>query len=181
MKIKSWCKNAIGRLRGEIPTEKLVKMGMTVGKNFIRQRDCIIDNSHCFLITMGDNVSLANRVNILAHDASTRPYTGYTKVGIVEIGSNVLVGASSIILPDVRIGNNVIIGVGSVITKDIPDNAVVAGNPAKVICSIEEYISKHSMEGKPIYEKTWTTCYKMTKEQQEQMKRELKSGMGYIE
>lgn len=49
------------------------------------------------------------------------------------IGDNVYVGANVCILGDVTIGNNVIIGAGSVVVKDVPDNCVVAGNPAKVI------------------------------------------------
>lgn len=49
------------------------------------------------------------------------------------IGDNVYIGAGSLIMNPVNIGNNVIIGAGSVVTKDIPDNAVVAGNPARII------------------------------------------------
>lgn len=50
-----------------------------------------------------------------------------------SIGNNVYIGAGAIIMNPITIGNNVIIGAGSVVTKDIPDNAVVAGNPAKII------------------------------------------------
>ena len=42
-----------------------------------------------------------------------------------------------------NIGNNVVIGGGSVVTKDIPDNVVAAGNPCKVICTLDEYRKKH--------------------------------------
>ena len=45
---------------------------MTVGKNFNVQPNSIIDISHCFLISLGDNVTLAPRAQILAHDASTK-------------------------------------------------------------------------------------------------------------
>lgn len=58
----------------------------------------------------------------------------------VKIGSNVFVGAGSIILPGVTIGDRVVIGAGSVVTKDIPDNSVAVGNPAKVICSHDRYM-----------------------------------------
>ena len=64
-------------------------------------------------------------------------------MGRVRIGNHVFVGAGAIILPNVTIGNNVIIGAGSVVTKDIPDNSVCAGNPAKVIRNLDEYIAKH--------------------------------------
>ena len=50
-----------------------------------------------------------------------------------EIGDDCYIGAGSVIMTPVRIGNNVTIGAGSVVTKDIPDNCVVAGNPARII------------------------------------------------
>lgn len=53
------------------------------------------------------------------------------------IGDNVYIGAGAIIMNPVNIGNNVIIGAGSVVTKDIPDNCVVAGNPARIIKCLE--------------------------------------------
>lgn len=49
------------------------------------------------------------------------------------IGDNVTVFAHAIIIGDIHIGNNVVIGAGSVVTKDVPDNAIVAGNPARII------------------------------------------------
>lgn len=49
------------------------------------------------------------------------------------IGDNVSLGASVIIIGNVHIGNNVVVGAGSVVVKDVPDNCVVAGNPAKII------------------------------------------------
>ncbi|NRA94502.1 MAG: serine acetyltransferase [Psychroserpens sp.] len=53
------------------------------------------------------------------------------------IGNNVTVGANVVIIGDITIGDNVIIGAGSVVVKDIPSNAVVAGNPAKVIRTLD--------------------------------------------
>ena len=49
------------------------------------------------------------------------------------IGDNVTLGASVVIIGNVHIGNNVVVGAGSVVVKDVPDNCVVAGNPAKII------------------------------------------------
>ena len=52
----------------------------------------------------------------------------------LEIGENAFVGAKSVILFNCnRIGNNAVVGTGSVVTKDVPDNAIVAGNPARII------------------------------------------------
>ena len=52
------------------------------------------------------------------------------------------IGAGTIVLPRVEIGNRVVIGAGSVITKSIPENSVVVGNPAKAICTYDEYMEK---------------------------------------
>ena len=130
-------------LRGE-PQHigKLFKRGLTVGKNFNRMGGVIIDPSHCNHITIGNNVTLAPRVHILAHDASTYLFFGKTRAANVVIGNDVFIGASSIVLPGVTIGNRVVIGAGSVVTKNIPDNSVDVGNPARVICSVDDYIAK---------------------------------------
>jgi len=56
---------------------------------------------------------------------------------IPTIGNNVTVGANVVIIGDIRIGDNVIIGAGSVVVKNIPDNSIVAGNPAQVIKTID--------------------------------------------
>lgn len=53
------------------------------------------------------------------------------------IGNGVTIYANSCVIGDVRIGNNVIIGAGSVVVRDIPDNAIVAGNPARIIKYID--------------------------------------------
>lgn len=134
-------------LRRENRYDKLRLMkanGLVVGSNFQMLEGCIIDDSHYWHIEIGDNVTLAPRVHIMAHDASTFMFLGYTKIKNVSIGNNVFIGASSIILPGVTIGDNVIIGAGSVVTKSIPGNCVYTGNPAVFICKTDEYISKYN-------------------------------------
>ena len=106
--------------------DDLIKKGLTVGKNFNMQKGCILDSSHCWLIEIGNDVTLAPRVHILAHDASTKRKLGYKKIGKVKIGNNVFIGANTTILPNVKIGNNVVIGANSLVSKDIQDNTVVA-------------------------------------------------------
>ena len=54
-------KELLYRIRGEYTTEKLISMGMKVGKNFGRLNGVILDPSHCWLIEIGDNVTLAPR------------------------------------------------------------------------------------------------------------------------
>lgn len=60
----------------------------------------------------------------------------YSK-GPVIIKRNVWIGENAVILPGVTIGENAIVGAGAVVTKDVPSNAVVGGNPARVIKTLK--------------------------------------------
>ena len=53
------------------------------------------------------------------------------------MGHDVWFGAGVQVMPGVTIGSNVVIGAGSVVTRDIPDNVVAVGNPCRVIRTIE--------------------------------------------
>ena len=179
----NYLKEFLYRLRGEFTTEKLVSMGMTVGKNFKRLHGVILDPGHCWLIEIGDNVTMAPRVHILCHDASTKQHLGYTKIGRVTIGDNVFIGAESVVLPGVTIGDNVIIGANSTVTHDIPENSVAAGSPARVICSLEEYLAKEKarMASAPCYGEDYTLRQNVSMEKRLQQKEELTGKIGYID
>lgn len=96
-----------------------------------------------WLISIGDNVTISFKVTILTHDASTNKAVLGTKIGLVRIGNNCFIGEGPTILCGVNIGDNVIIGAGSVVTKSILSNSVVAGAPAKVIMSYDEWVEKN--------------------------------------
>lgn len=179
----NWIKEFVYRLRGEYTTEKLVKMGMKVGKNFKRLNGAILDPAHCWLIEIGDNVTIAPRVHILCHDASTKQFLGYTKIGRVTIGDNVFIGAESVVLPGVTIGNNVIIGANSTVTDNISDNMVVAGTPAKAICSLEKYLMKEKerMNISLRYGEEYTLRQNVSLEMRMKQKEEMKGKIGYID
>lgn len=63
--------------------------------------------------------------------------------GKIEIGDWVYIGSGSMIMPGVTIGNNVLVAAGSVVTKSIPPRVVVGGNPAKIICTVDEFYEKN--------------------------------------
>lgn len=180
--IKSIIREFVYRLRGEYTTEKLLKMGLKVGKNFARLNGVIIDPAHCWLIEIGDDVTLAPRVHILAHDASTIHYTGYAKIGRVIIGNRVFIGADSIVLPNVKIGDNVVVGANSTVSRDLESGFVYAGSPAKKICSIEEFIEKNKslMKKRPCYEEEYTIRQNIDDEKKQKMNAELSDGWGFV-
>lgn len=91
-------------------------------------------------------MTIATDVSFETHDASANFYLENTSdiYGRINIGDNVFIGMRTIILPGVTIANNVIIGAGSVVTKSILEEGIVlAGNPARRICSISELKTKN--------------------------------------
>lgn len=61
----------------------------------------------------------------------------------MKIGNNMHIGNNTLVMPGVTIGDNVLIAAGSVVTKSVPNDSVVGGNPAKVICSRKEYYERN--------------------------------------
>lgn len=179
----SFVKELLYRIRGEYTTEKLISMGMKVGKNFNRLHGVILDPAHCWLIEIGDNVTMAPRVHILCHDASTKTFLNYTKIGRVTIGDNVFIGAETVVLPGVTIGSNVIIGANSTVTHDVPDNSVVAGSPARMICTLEAYLEKErsAMATAPCYGEEYTLRQDVSMDKRMAQKAELEGKIGYID
>lgn len=157
--------------------------GFTSGKNFHYNSGYPIDANWPWLISVGDDVTLASNVRILDHDASTARAGAHTKIGIVKIGNNVFIGADSIVLCNTRIGDNVIIGAGSVVTHDIPSNSVYAGNPAKYICSFEDYQKRHLSNLKThtfFSEHPWYDWPNASAEEHKKMRQELEHTFGYV-
>lgn len=182
MSFKKLIQKIVYRLRGELTVDTLIDMGLTVGKRFSAQQGVNLDPSHCWLITIGDDVTLAPRVQVLAHDASPCKHIGYAKIGRVIIGNRVFIGAGTIILPGVHIGDNVIIGAGSVVTHSLESGGVYAGNPAKRICSVEDYLEKHisQMKSRPVYGEAFTLRQNISPEMKKQQCMELNDGIGYV-
>ena len=60
--------------------------------------------------------------------------------GVPVIGDDVYIGAGARILGDIHIGNNVIIGANSVVLKDVPNDSIVAGNPAEIVKNVDKSI-----------------------------------------
>lgn len=116
-------------------------LGVNMGEN-IRISGRVYFGSEPYLVTIGNNVNLTQNVRFITHEVMhlfRGEYPGINSFGKISIGNNVVIGANALILPNVEIGNDTIIGAGSIVAKSIPDHVVAAGNPAKVIMSINEY------------------------------------------
>ena len=136
-----------------------------------------IDRMFPWLIEIGEECLISTNVMILAHDVSPAVTNGYTKMGRVSIGDHVFIGQGSTILCGVSIGDNVIIGAKSLVNRDIPSNTVYAGNPARYICTFEEYREKRAkeLERVPVLEHDWVYwSQNASDEEKKQVKEYLK-------
>ncbi len=178
-------KRLINRIR-HIESEKEFRLshGLKVGKNTNIFSWSGIDGNWPWLISIGDNVTISSDVTILAHDASPCKVGCHTKLGLVTIGNNVFIGAKSVILCNVSIGDSVIVGAGSVVTHNLESNSVYAGNPAKRICTFDEYQKKHSIANKERPDlsriRRWDDWEAASVEEKARMIELLSDGCGYI-
>ena len=122
---------------------RLVKMGLRIGRGTDILSGAFLDPSHCFLISIGGNCNIAPNVRLIAHDASMLWHLEAARLGRITIHDNCFIGDSAIVLPGVTIGPDSIVGAGSVVTKDVPPRSVAAGNPARVISSLDDFLEKH--------------------------------------
>ena len=107
-----------------------------------------VDTTRPELLTIGNRVMITKSCTIVTHGfewcvlRELHPGNIFGSAGPVTIGNNVFIGMQSIILKGVTIGDNCVIGAGSVVSRDVPANSVAAGNPARVIMSIDELYEK---------------------------------------
>ncbi len=119
------------------------KRGMKIGEN------CSIHSwnlySEAFLIEIGNHVQITADVKIFTHGGGwvlRGECPEYDSFGRVVIGNNVYIGNNVLIMPGIVIGNNVVVGAGSVVTKNVPNDVVIGGNPARILCSYNDFKHK---------------------------------------
>lgn len=122
----------------EHPSSKELKCGLTIGSNtYIGEYNNI--RAAGGQITIGNHCLISQHITIVCtnHQFSLGSridqQSWSTENSFVTIGDDVWIGANSVILPGVTIEDGAIIAAGSVVTKSVPSNAVVAGNPARIL------------------------------------------------
>lgn len=148
-RIVHFIKRRLGKLTSKDFVEYLREHDVAVGEgtHFFDWKNTIVDIQRPWLLEIGEYCKITSGVTILAHDYSRsvlrRVYGEILEGGVkTVIGNNVFLGINTIVLPGTNIGDNSIIGAGSVCRGIYPPNCVIAGNPAKVICTLDDYYRK---------------------------------------
>jgi len=134
-------------LRDRSLLRSYVKAGLKLGRD-VRVIGKPDFGSEPYLIEIGNHVTISSNVTFITHDGATwvfrhlSPYLGLQRFGRIVIGDNCFIGAGAIILPGVSIGSNSVVGAGAVVTRSVLGNVVVAGVPARRVCSYEEYVER---------------------------------------
>ena len=138
-------------MRTGLVINKWRKMGIKIGKNCYINHDVLLEVG----CEIGDDTTITGGTIVLTHDAVPATFLPVLNKGDVfnrrcrrekvNIGKQCFIGARCVILPGVTIGDRCVVAAGSIVTKDVPSGNVVAGNPARIICSIDEYIAKQQI------------------------------------
>lgn len=171
--MKEWTKNQLRRVRiftiiNSDSRNKYLKkhhIFKEMGENVFFQPRVIPSDPK--LIKFHNNIVVTSNVTFVNHDVF---HMGLNNLGkgeffyeqsCIEVMDNVFIGCNSTILGNVRIGPNALIAAGSIVTKDVEENTVVAGNPAKVIGTFDDFIKKRRSKSYYFTEKDlWENFYK---------------------
>ncbi len=107
--------------------------------------------SEPWLVEIGSRVTITAGVSFLTHDGSSRLFRHRVeggsefgnRFGAIRVLDNSFVGLRTILMPGVTVGPSSIVGAGSVVTRDVPPGTVAAGVPARVLCTLDEYVEKY--------------------------------------
>jgi acetyltransferase-like isoleucine patch superfamily enzyme len=124
-----------------------VFLGLKVGEQTSFALMVMLDVMFPEKISVGRNTVIGYNTTILAHEYLIKEY----RLGPVVIGSEVMIGANSTILPGVTIGDGAIVSAGTLVHKDVPPGCFVGGNPMRLIYTKEELEKRWAED--PIYRK----------------------------
>lgn len=124
------------------PVKHARLIGVNLGSNCLIYRSMEWP-SEPYLVTIGNNVQLTRGVAIHTHGGENvirRKLPDYDVFGKVVIKDWAYIGAHAQIMPGVTVGEGAMVAAGSIVTKSVPDGMVVGGNPARILCSVDEYL-----------------------------------------
>ncbi len=126
------------------PKEYAAYLGVAIGDNtFIDTRYW---PSEAYLIKIGSNVQITSDVRFHTHgggNAVRHQIPDFDVFGKIVVEDWAYIGAASQIMPGVTIGKGALVAAGSIVTKSVAPGTVVGGNPAKYICTVDEYIDRN--------------------------------------
>ena len=156
MELVSDIRYYIAKLRCKIKGSHQPMVAYYRGKGISIGEDCLICSniatSEAFLISLGNNVTVASNVTFLTHDYSAHIVIPGTSdlYGRITVGNNVFIGSNSVIMYGVTLGDNIVVAAGSVVTRSFTEpNVIIGGNPARVIGTWEGYRAKYADKATP--------------------------------
>lgn len=151
MKIIQWLKFKKASRTSSGKVEYLRAQGCKIGKKTRLLCGIGCFGTEPYLIEIGEDCLLSSNLSFFTHDGGVKVLNSLNyfdgksmdKFGKIVVGNNCFIGHGAKIMPGVTIGDNVIVGACAIVTKDVPSNSVVAGMPARVICTIDDFYSKN--------------------------------------
>jgi acetyltransferase-like isoleucine patch superfamily enzyme len=138
--------------------EYLRFLGVKVG-----QRCKIYTTPHNFgtepwLIEIGNDVTIGQGVQLITHDGTSRLFRKRlpemnpfgNRFATIVIQDNCFIGNNAILLPGIEIGPDSAVGAGSIVTKSVPPQTIAAGNPARVLKTLDKYIENYRQRMVPL-------------------------------
>jgi maltose O-acetyltransferase len=161
---------------------KLRAAGMHIGQGVNLPESTWIDVPFCFLIRIGDWCGFGEQCLILAHDAQMDEFLDAGLVGKVTIHESCHFGSRTVILPGVEVGPRTIVGANSVVSRSLPPDTICAGAPAKVICSLDDYLARHGQRLAEARKFPWVEydASALTAERRQEILSALESGPVYV-
>lgn len=170
------------RWRLERRWRRLRALGMHIGQGVNLPASTWIDISHCYLISIGDWCGFGEECMLLSHDAQFDEFLNAGRIGRVLIHERSHIGSRCIVLPGVEIGPRTIVGAHSVVSRTLPPDTVCTGAPAKVVCSLEEYLQRHrdKMKGRKTFPYADYDISALTPERRAELVKATADGDAYL-
>ena len=144
----------ISKIRRVTHISLAIHNGMKVGERTLFVGNCNF-GSEPFLVEIGSDCLITDGVRFITHDGSIQVpliasgekladvYSKKSTFDRITIKNNVFIGVGSIILPKTVIGNHCIVAAAAVVKGIFPDGVIIAGNPARIIATVDEYYLKN--------------------------------------